>query len=127
MNPPKKKNGQSLIAIVDDDQSVCEALESLLKSLGFRTANFTSARDFLLSPQLLNVSCLILDVSMPKMDGLELQRHLAATHPIPIIFITAHRDEKTREQALRAGAIRFLYKPFSEEALIDALHSALGM
>ena len=127
MTAPKKKNGQSLIAIVDDDQSVCEALESLLKSLGFPTAIFTSARNFLHSLQFPNVSCVILDVSMPKMDGLELQRHLVATHPIPIIFITAHRDEKTREQALQAGAIRFLCKPFSEEVLIDALHSALGV
>jgi FixJ family two-component response regulator len=127
MTASKKKNVQSLIAIVDDHQSVCEALESLLKSLGFRTAIFTSARNFLLSPQFPNVSCVILDVSMPTMDGLELQRHLVATHPTPIIFITAHRDEKTREQALRAGAIRFLYKPFSEEVLLDALQSALGV
>jgi two-component system response regulator FixJ len=63
---------------------------------------------------------------MPNMDGLELQRHLASTNPIPIIFITAHRDEKTRERALRAGAISFLNKPFSDEALIDSLHSALN-
>ena len=99
----------------------------MLKSLGFRTAIFTSARNFLHSPQFPNMSCVILDVSMPKMDGLELQRHLVATHPIPIIFITARRDEKTREQALRTGAIRFLCKPFSEEVLIDALHAALGV
>ncbi len=126
MTALKKQNIQPLIAIVDDDQSVCEALESLLKSLGFRTAIFTSARDFLNSPQFPSVSCMVLDVSMPQMDGLELQRHLAATNPIPIIFVTAHRDEKTREQALRAGAVSFLNKPFSEEVLIDALHSALG-
>src|SRR6266481_2066578 len=127
MNAPKKENSEALIAIVDDDQSFREALESLLKLIGFRTAIFASARDFLDSPQFPTVSCAILDVSMPKMDGLELQRHLVATHPIPIIFITAHRDEKTRAQALRAGAIGFLYKPFSEEVLIDALHSALGV
>jgi FixJ family two-component response regulator len=126
MNALKQKNGQDLIAIVDDDQSVCEALESLLKSLGFRTAIFTSARKFLHHPQFLNVSCVILDVWMPHMGGLELQRYLVASHPIPIIFITAHQDEETREQALRAGAIGFLNKPFSEEALIDALNSALG-
>jgi formate hydrogenlyase transcriptional activator len=77
------------------------------------------------SPEFSNVSCLVLDVSMPNMDRLELQRHLATTNPIPIIFITAHRDEKTRERALRAGAISFLNKPFSDEALIDSLHSAL--
>jgi FixJ family two-component response regulator len=126
MNTPKEKNSQALIAIVDDDQSFREALESLLKLIGFRTAIFASARNFLDSPQFPNVSCAILDVSMPEMDGLELQRHLLATHPIPIIFITDLRDAKTREQAVRAGAIEFLNKPFTEEALIDALNSALG-
>jgi FixJ family two-component response regulator len=120
-----KNKNEALIAIVDDDASVCEALESLLKSIGFRTASFTSARSFLDSSEFPDVSCVVLDVSMPNMDGLELQRHLAGTHPIPIIFITAHRDEKTRERALRAGAIRFLNKPFSDEALIDSLQSAL--
>jgi FixJ family two-component response regulator len=126
MNTPKEKNSQALIAIVDDDQSFREALESLLKLIGFRTAIFASARNFLDSPQFPNVSCAILDVSMPEMDGLELQRHLLATHPIPIIFITDLRDAKTREQAVRAGAIEFLNKPFTEESLIDALNSALG-
>jgi FixJ family two-component response regulator len=101
MNTPKEKNNQALIAIVDDDQSFREALESLLTWIGFRTAIFRSARDFLDSPQFPNVSCAILDVSMSGMDGLELQRHLVATHPIPIIFITDLRDAKTREQALR--------------------------
>jgi FixJ family two-component response regulator len=123
-NPNKNKN-DTLIAIVDDDVYVCEAVESLLKSIGFRTATFTSARNFLDSPAFPSVSCLILDVSMPVMNGLELQRHLADTHPIPIIFITA-RNGDTREQALQAGAIEFLTKPFSDQALIDALDSALG-
>ena len=125
MTTPKEQNNQGLIAVVDDDQSFREALESLLRLIGFRTAIFASARNFLDSPQLPNVSCAILDVSMPGMDGLELQRHLAATHPIPIIFITDLRDAKTREQAVRAGAISFLNKPVSEEILIDALNSAL--
>jgi FixJ family two-component response regulator len=84
-----------------------------------------AARSFLDSSEFPNVSCVVLDVSMPNMNGLELQRHLASTNPIPIIFVTAHGDEKTRERALRAGAIRFLNKPFSDEALIDSLHSAL--
>jgi FixJ family two-component response regulator len=119
------KNNQSLIAIVDDDLSFREALESLLKLIGFRTATFASARNFLDSSQLPNVSCAILDVSMPGMDGLELQRHLVAMHPIPIIFITDLRDAKTREQAVRAGAINFLNKPVSEETLLNALNSAL--
>jgi FixJ family two-component response regulator len=122
MKNPKQN---TLVAIVDDDVYVCEAVESLLKSIGFRTATFNSAHEFLDSPEFSNVSCVILDVSMPVMDGLELQRHLAESHPIPIIFITA-RNGDTREQALRAGAIGFLTKPFSDEALIKALDSALG-
>src|SRR6202166_499167 len=125
MGTQKEKNNQALIAIVDDDQSFREALESLLMLIGFRTATFASARKFLDSPEFPNVSCAILDVSMPGMDGLELQRHLVATHPIPIIFITNLRDLKTREQAVQAGAISFLNKPVSEETLIDALNSAL--
>jgi FixJ family two-component response regulator len=125
MNTPKEGNNRALIAIVDDDQSFREALESLLTLIGFRTATFPSARNLLDSPQFPNVSCAILDVSMPGMDGLELQRHLVATHPIPIIFITDLRDAKTREQAVRAGAISFLNKPVSEETLIDALNLAL--
>src|SRR5258708_18106715 len=125
MNAPKEKNSQALIAIVDDDQSFREAIESLLKLIGFRLAIFASARNFLDSPQFPSVSCAILDVSMPGMDGLELQRHLVATHPIPIIFITDLRDAKTREQAVRAGAISFLNKPVSEETLLNALNSAL--
>ena len=125
MNTPKEKNNEALIAIVDDDQSFREALESLLKLIGFRTEIFASARNFLDSPQFPNVSCAILDVSMPGMDGLELQRHLVATHPIPVIFVTDVRDTKTRDQAVQAGAISFLNKPVSEETLIDALNSAL--
>jgi FixJ family two-component response regulator len=126
MNAPKENGRQALVAIVDDDQSFREALENLLALIGFRTAIFASARDFLDSPQFPNVSCAILDVSMPGMDGLELQRHLVAKHPIPIIFITDLRDTRTREQAVREGAISFLTKPFNEKALFDALDSALS-
>ena len=125
MNTPKGKNNQALIAIVDDDPSFREALDCLLTLIGFRTATFPSARNFLDSPQFPNVACAILDVSMPGMDGLELQRHLVATHRIPVIFITDVRDAKTREQALRDGAISYLNKPFTEETLIHALNSAL--
>jgi FixJ family two-component response regulator len=121
----RKNKNDTLVAIVGDDVYVCEAVESLLKSIGFRTATFNSARNFLDSPEFPNVSCLILDVSMPVMNGLELQSHLVASNPIPIIFITA-RNGETREQALRAGAIGFLTKPFSDKALIDALDTALG-
>src|SRR5271167_1599999 len=126
MNATKANTDQALIAIVDDDESFREALQSLLTLIGFQTAIFASARDFLDSPQFPDVSCAILDVSMPGMDGLELQRHLVTMHPIPIIFITDLRDAMTRDQALREGAINFLNKPVSEETLIDALNSALG-
>jgi FixJ family two-component response regulator len=125
MTTSKKTNTDALIAIVDDDQFFGEALQSLLTLIGFRTATFASARDFLASHQFPNVSCAILDVAMPGMDGLELQQHLVATHPIPIIFVTDMRDTKTRDEAVRAGAISFLNKPVSEETLIDALNAAL--
>ena len=124
MNATEEKNNQALIAIVDDDQSFREALAGLLKLIGFRTAIFASARDFLDSAQFPDVSCAILDISMPGMDGLELQQHLVAKHPIPIVFVTDLRDAKTRDQAVAAGAISFLNKPVSEETLIDALNSA---
>ena len=126
MSTPKQKDNQALIAIVDDDQSFREALQSLLTLIGFRTAIFASARDFLNSLQFPDVSCVILDVSMPGMDGLELQQHLLATHPIPIVFVTDLRDARTRDQAVTSGAISFLNKPVSEETLIDALNSALS-
>ena len=124
MSTPKEKS-EALIAIVDDDQSFREALQTLLTLIGFRTAIFASARDFLDSPQFPSVSCAILDISMPGMDGLELQQHLAATRPMPIIFITDLRDAKTREQAVRSGAVSFLNKPVSEKSLLEALSSAL--
>jgi len=112
--------------IVDDDESVREALQSLLKSMGLRAEGFVSAEDFLHSAPLPDTTCLILDVRMPGMGGLELQRQLAADERrIPIIFITAHGDEDTRARALQAGAVDFLAKPFSEEALLTAVHVAL--
>lgn len=114
-----------LIAIVDDDRSVREALRSLFGSMGFQTELFARGQDFLNSPHMSETSCLILDVVMPGMDGLELQGQLAARRSIPIIFITGHADQNTCARALRAGAVSFLAKPFSEEVLLSALHSAL--
>jgi len=93
--------------------------------MGFQTALFARALDFLNSPYMSVTSCLILDVLMPGMDGLELQGELAARRSIPIIFITGHTDQNTCARALRAGAVSFLEKPFSEEVLLSALHSAL--
>jgi FixJ family two-component response regulator len=120
-----RRAADAFIVVVDDDESVRRALKRLLKSSNFRVEVFASARDFLDFAHLRETSCLILDVRMPGMDGLELQRQLAASHRIPIIFITGHGDEDTRERALRAGAVGFLAKPFSEEALLSAVHSAL--
>jgi len=115
-----------LIAVVDDDESMRGALQRLLRLEGFRTAVFASAEDFLHAGPLQDTACLIVDVRMRQMSGLELQRQLATTNcPIPLIFITAHGDAATRAQALRAGAVDFLYKPFRDEALLGAIRSAL--
>ena len=116
----------SLISIVDDDESVRESVSSLVRSAGFGTRVFASAEEFLNSAHLRDTVCLILDLRMPGMSGLDLQRRLSdADHRIPIIFITAQRDEGDRMQALKAGAVDFLYKPFSEKALLKAVDTAL--
>jgi FixJ family two-component response regulator len=115
-----------LIAVVDDDEAIREALQSLLRSVGLRAEMFASAEDFWHAGQLQNTACLIVDVRMPRMSGLELQRQLAAAHcSIPLIFITAHGNAETRARALRAGAVAFLDKPFSDEVLLRAVHAAL--
>jgi len=112
------------IAIVDDDESVRQALKSLLGSVGFQAETFASGEEFLNSrPQ---IDCLIADVRMPGMSGLELQDRLkAANSPIPIIFISAHDDGEARIRGLRAGAVDFLQKPFSEESLLRAISTCL--
>jgi len=115
-----------LIAAVDDDDAIREAIQSLIRSVGLGAAVFASAEDFLQSDHLQDTACLIVDVRMPRMNGLELQWQLAAANcPIPLIFITAHGDEETRALALTAGAVAFLYKPFSDEVLLRAVHAAL--
>jgi FixJ family two-component response regulator len=114
------------VFVVDDDQSVREALASLLGSASIRVEAFASAREFLRHPRSEGPSCLVLDVSMPDLSGLDLQRELAAAAlGIPIIFITAHADVPTAVQAMKAGAIEFLSKPFSEHALFDAIRHGL--
>jgi FixJ family two-component response regulator len=115
-----------LVAIVDDDDSVRIALEGLLKSAGLTARAFESAEEFIKSGQQRETACLISDIRMPGMSGLELQAKLNAEHcSIPIVFITAHGDAKMRMQALRAGAVEFLAKPFDDEALLDSVRTAL--
>lgn len=115
-----------LIAIVDDDDALRNSLDDLIRSIGFRAQGFASAEAFLNSNQAHDTACLILDVRMPGMNGLALQRQMVATNwQIPIIFITSHSDDDARARALEAGAVAFLYKPCREEELIDAIDAAL--
>ena len=114
------------ISVVDDDDSVRESLSGLIRSVGFGVMVFASAEEFLNSNHLSDTDCLILDVRMPGMNGLELQRRSAASYmSIPVIFITAHGDEEARVRALNGGAVEYLLKPFSEEALLKAIDTAL--
>jgi FixJ family two-component response regulator len=114
------------IAVLDDDDSVRSALQGLLKAVGLPAQTYASAEEFLKSSQRQQIACLIADIRMPGMSGLELQAKLNAERcRIPIIFITAHGDAKMRMQALRAGAVEFLAKPFDDEALLDSVRAAL--
>jgi FixJ family two-component response regulator len=116
-----------LISIVEDDVFVREATGRLVRSLGFSAAAFVSAEDFLRSDCVSQTSCLITDVHMPGLSGLELQGQLIARgRRTPVIFITAFPDDKVRMQALRAGAVAFLSKPFEEESLINCINTALA-
>ncbi len=118
----------SKICVIDDDESVREALRSLLKSVGFKAEVFGSAEDFLSSGHLPGTSCLILDVRMPGMSGFELHEKLIDDKDgVPIIFISAHADEEARARALRSGAVDFLLKPFSDEALLHAIETAMRL
>jgi FixJ family two-component response regulator len=114
--------------IVDDDDSMRRAARRLIKSYGLAVETFASAEEFLVSGRLNETACLVLDVHMPGLSGLDLQRHLLATeHQIPIIFITAFADEITRQRAMEAGAYGYLVKPFEEEDLLDGVHRALQL
>jgi FixJ family two-component response regulator len=119
-------NENKLVAIVDDDDSVRGTLKELLRSAGFSSRAFESAEAFLGSGYQQDTACLITDIRMPGMSGLELQTRLNAERcRIPTIFITAHGDEEMRFQALRAGAVEFLPKPFDDEVLIESVRAAL--
>jgi FixJ family two-component response regulator len=120
------KENPKLVAIVDDDDLMRSALQGLLKAVGVPARAFASAEEFLTSGGQHETACLIADIRMPGMSGLELQAKLNADHcRIPTIFITAHGDEKMRMQALRAGAVEFMAKPFDDEALLESVRAAL--
>ena len=115
-----------LISIVDDDDALRNSLDNLMRSVGFRAQGFPSAEAFLSSNQVHDTACLILDVRLPGMNGLELQRKIVAENwRLPIIFITSHADDDARARALEAGAVAFLYKPCREEDLLNAIDAAL--
>lgn len=115
-----------VVAIVDDDDAVRVAVEGLLRSAGLTARAYESAEEFIRSGQQSQVSCLIADIRMPGMSGLELQAKLNSENcKVPIVFITAHGDAQMRLQALRAGAVEFLAKPFNDEVLLETVRAAL--
>jgi FixJ family two-component response regulator len=117
-----------VVAIVDDDELIRESLRGLMKAAGFPAVTFASGEEFLNSGEQENIACLIVDIRMLGMSGLELQSKLNKDdRRIPIIFITAHGDENTRMQALRAGAVKFLTKPVDKGVLIDSVRTALNI
>jgi FixJ family two-component response regulator len=119
------KSERSLISVVDDDESIRESLPDLLGEFGFASHTFSSAEEFLESGDIDRANCLILDIAMPGMSGPELQRELTMRRiRIPIIFITALRDETIRPRLLKLGAVACLLKPFSEDELLEALNTA---
>ena len=127
----KSKQGQStskrsLLSVVDDDEMLRESLPELLREFGFAARAFSSGQEFLSSNYVDETRCLILDVTMPEMSGLDLQQELKRRgKAIPIIFISGQKDEHVRKQAFRQGAVNFLYKPFSDSDLLEAVNAAL--
>ena len=116
------------ISIVDDDESMREAIKTLVGSMGLSVEDFSSAEDFLNSGRSQVCDCLILDVMMPGLSGLELQQRLRAdNHLVPIVFVTAHYSEKERTRAMEAGAVDFLSKPFTEQELLNAIGASLAI
>ena len=121
-----KEEKPNVVAIVDDDRQVRDSLHDLMESAGFRSLEFASAEEFLNSGEPEHTACVITDIRMPGMSGLELQAKLNKDRQkIPIIFITAHGDEKMRMQALRSGAVKFLTKPLDNGVLLDSVRTAL--
>ena len=123
---PPQPGAKPIVFIVDDDISVRESLESLIRFVGWQPETFASAEEFLARPRPLVPSCLVLDVSLPDLNGLELQKLIAPDRiDMPIIFITGHGDVPMTVQAMKAGAVEFLTKPFDDEVLLTALHHAI--
>jgi FixJ family two-component response regulator len=119
---------RSLVAVIDDDESVRESLPDLLREFGFGARAFSSANEFLVSDAFGQTECLVLDIAMPGMKGLDLQQELMLRgHKIPIIFITAQKDESVRKRALDRGAVEVLVKPFSDTTLLRVINTALGL
>ena len=117
---------RSLVSVVDDDESVRESLPDLLREFGYAARTFSSAEEFLASDCVDQTRCLMLDIGMPGMTGPDLQRELKLRRrQIPIVFITAHRDEAIRTRVLEEGAVECLFKPFSDTAVLEALNTAL--
>jgi len=126
MNAENKKREEPLVSIVDDDPSMRSSTRRLLRSSGMRAEVFPSAEEFLQSGHMTETGCLLLDMSMPGINGLELQRRLGETHQlIPIIFLSARASEEEERRALQAGAANFLRKPVSKEALLRAIRAVL--
>lgn len=130
MNPEPKKNARStagsVVFVVDDNVFIREALSSLIRSTGLQVATFSSANEFLQQPPPEVPACLVLDVNLPGMNGMELQRELAErNNDIPIIFITGHGDIPMSVRAMKAGAVEFLTKPFRDQDLLDAIQQAI--
>lgn len=121
-----ERSSDAFIAFVDDDASMRSAVQGLLKTVGLQARTFASAEEFLGAGRLHDVACLIADIRMPGMSGLDLQAKLNAEQiTVPIIFVTAHDDPRMRMQALRAGAVEFLAKPFDDDRLLDSVWAAL--
>ena len=118
-------HSQGIVFVIDDDVSVRESLELLLKHVGWQPRMFESAQEFLACPRPTLPSCLVLDVSLPGLNGLELQKQLTDRSDMPIIFITGHGDVPMSVQAMKAGAVEFLTKPIKDDALLDAIHGAI--
>jgi FixJ family two-component response regulator len=126
-SPRNGATERPLLSVVDDDEMLLESLPELLREFGFAARAFLSGQEFLSSDYVDQTRCLILDVAMPGMSGLDLQDELKRRgQAIPIIFITAQKDEDIRKQAFRQGAVKFLEKPFSDSALLDAVNAALA-